>query len=61
MQAGWEYVTQSPLKKDARSIAEDAVKKLKSPSVTPGKRDLILAPSNLWLTIHESVGHPLTH
>ena len=58
MQAGWEYVTKSPLKEDARRIAEDAVKKLKSPSVKPGKRDLILAPSNLWLTIHESVGHP---
>ena len=24
----------------------------------PGKRDLILDPTNLWLTIHESVGHP---
>lgn len=58
MQAGWEYVTKSSLQKDARRIAEDAVKKLKSPSVTPGKKDLILAPSNLWLTIHESVGHP---
>ena len=57
-QAGWEYVTASALKSDARRIAEDAVKKLKSPSVTPGRRDLILAPSNLWLTIHESVGHP---
>jgi TldD protein len=34
------------------------VEKLRSPSVTPGKRDLILAPTNLWLTIHESVGHP---
>lgn len=58
MQAGWEYVTGSSLKKTARSLAEDAVKKLKSPSVTAGKKDLILAPSNLWLTIHESVGHP---
>jgi TldD protein len=58
MQAGWEYVTRSSIVKDARRIAEDAVQKLKSPSVTPGKRDLILAPSNLWLTIHESVGHP---
>jgi TldD protein len=58
MQAGYEYVTRSPLKASARTIAEDAVQKLKSPSVTPGRRDLILAPSNLWLTIHESVGHP---
>jgi TldD protein len=58
MQAGWDYVTGLPLKKNARAIAEDAVRKLKSPSVTPGKRDLVLAPSNLWLTIHESVGHP---
>lgn len=58
MQAGWEYVTKSALPQKARSIAEDAVTKLKSPSVKPGKRDLILAPSNLWLTIHESVGHP---
>lgn len=58
MQAGYEYVTASSLKAEARKLAEDAVKKLKSPSVTAGKRDLILAPSNLWLTIHESVGHP---
>ncbi len=57
MQAGWEYVTSSPLQKSARRIAEDAVRKLRSPSVTPGKRDLVVAPSNLWLTIHESVGH----
>jgi TldD protein len=26
--------------------------------VEPGSRDLVLHPSNLWLTIHESVGHP---
>lgn len=58
MQAGWEYVTKCSIPRDAKRIAEDAVKKLKAASVTPGKRDLILAPSNLWLTIHESVGHP---
>jgi TldD protein len=58
MQAGWEYVEQAPLLKDARRIAEQAVEKLRSPSVVPGKRDLILDPSNLWLTIHESIGHP---
>ncbi|MBX3228764.1 MAG: TldD/PmbA family protein [Labilithrix sp.] len=58
MQAGWEYVTMCSIPKTARSLAEDAGKKLKAASVTPGKKDLILAPSNLWLTIHESVGHP---
>jgi TldD protein len=58
MQGGWEMVENSSLIADARRIGEDAVAKLKAASVTPGKRDLILAPSNLWLTIHESVGHP---
>jgi TldD protein len=57
-QAGWEYVEAAPLVADARRIAEQAVEKLKAPSVTPGKKDLILDPSNLWLTIHESIGHP---
>ena len=57
-QAGWEYIEQSSLVADARRIGEEAVQKLKSPSVQPGKRDLILSPSNLWLTIHESIGHP---
>jgi TldD protein len=58
MQAGWEYVTGASLLPDVRKIAEDAAEKLAAPSVVPGKKDLILAPSNLWLTIHESVGHP---
>jgi TldD protein len=57
-QAGWEYVEGSSLLADAPKVAEDALEKLGASSVEPGKRDLILAPSNLWLTIHESVGHP---
>jgi len=31
--------------------------KLGSPSVTVGRYDLVIAPTNLWLTIHESIGH----
>lgn len=58
MQAGWEYVEQAPLVKDARRIGEEAVQKLRAPSVEAGARDLILSPSNLYLTIHESIGHP---
>ena len=57
-QAGWEYVESLPLVADARRVAEQAVEKLKAPSVDAGKRDLILEPTNLWLTIHESIGHP---
>ena len=56
-QGGWEYVETAPLVADARHIAELAVEKLKAPSVTPGKRDLILEPTNMWLTIHETIGH----
>ena len=44
---------------DAAAAARDARAKLKAPSVKPGKYDLALDPSNLFLTIHESVGHPL--
>ncbi|HEY5924353.1 MAG TPA: TldD/PmbA family protein [Kofleriaceae bacterium] len=58
LQAGWEYVERAPLVADARMVAERAVEKLKAPSVAPGKRDLILDPTHLWLTIHESIGHP---
>jgi TldD protein len=43
---------------DARLGAAQAGEKLKAKSVEPGKYDLILDPSHLWLTIHESVGHP---
>ncbi|WP_323792397.1 TldD/PmbA family protein [Nocardioides sp.] len=60
---GWEYL---------RSVAEGGVydwdaelaevpdlldEKLKAPSVQGGTYDLVIHPSNLWLTIHESIGH----
>ena len=44
---------------DATAAARDARAKLKAPSVKPGKYDLVIDPSNLFLTIHENVGHPL--
>jgi len=31
--------------------------KLAAPGVQAGRYDLVIDPSNLWLTIHESVGH----
>ena len=38
--------------------AEQAKEKLKAKSIVPDNYDLVLDPTNLWLTIHESVGHP---
>ncbi|WP_460669773.1 TldD/PmbA family protein [Larkinella ripae] len=44
---------------DITAAAKQAKQKLTAKSVEAGKYDLVLDPSHLWLTIHESVGHPL--
>jgi TldD protein len=54
---GWEYVPKLNIGENAARIAEESVEHLKAPPVKPGKRDLVLLPSNLFLTIHESIGH----
>jgi TldD protein len=54
---GYEYVRQHDWVKEATQAGEEAVMKLKAKPVEPGKYDLVLHPSHLWLTIHESVGH----
>ena len=43
---------------DARLAGTEVGQKQAAKSVEPGKYDLVLDPSNLWLTIHESTGHP---
>ena len=45
------------LVENARRIREEVIEHLNAPPVTPGKKDLVLLPSHLWLTIHESIGH----
>lgn len=56
--AGWEYVPRMNLIENAQRIREEVLEHLAAPAVTPGKKDLVLMPSHLMLTIHESVGHP---
>ena len=55
---GYEYLDQYPWLKEAEQAGHDAVEKLRARPVTPGRYDLVLDPTHLWLTIHESVGHP---
>ena len=53
------YKLRYDMLEDAALAAKQAKEKLTAKSVTPGKYDLVLDPSHLGLTIHESVGHPL--
>ena len=55
---GWEYVESLNLPGNAERWASLADEKLTAKPVAPGRYDLILDPTNLWLTIHESIGHP---
>ncbi|TVP56557.1 MAG: TldD/PmbA family protein [Gemmatimonadales bacterium] len=55
---GWEHVVDSDLVGLAPRFAEDAVEKLSARSVEPGLYDLILLPSHLGLTLHETIAHP---
>jgi TldD protein len=55
---GYECMESHPWLDEARQAGEDVVAKHTARTVEPGKRDLILLPSHLWLTIHESIGHP---
>ncbi len=56
---GWEYALGTGWDWDAElaRIPELLAEKMRAPSVEPGAYDLVVDPSNLWLTIHESVGH----
>ncbi len=55
---GWEWVQQQDLINNARQWGEQASEKLKAKPVEVGRYDLLLHPSHLWLTIHESIAHP---
>ena len=57
---GWEAVAGDDVWDWSTELAELPTllaEKVKAPSVTAGPTDLVIDPSNLWLTIHESIGH----
>ena len=56
---GCEYLTGTGWDWDAElaELPELLAAKLTAPSVQAGYYDVVIDPSNLWLTIHESIGH----
>ena len=48
---GWDWEA------ELSELPDQLAERLAAPSVEPGRYDLVIHPSNLWLTIHESVGH----
>ena len=56
---GWEYLTGSTFDwaGELTRMPELLAEKAKASSVEPGRYDLVVDPTNLWLTIHESIGH----
>ncbi|MEO7455824.1 MAG: TldD/PmbA family protein [Gemmatimonadaceae bacterium] len=55
---GYEHVRDAKLVENAPRWAQEAVQKISAKPVEVGRYDLVLHPSHLWLTIHESVAHP---
>ncbi len=57
---GWEALAGDDVWDWTAELAELPTllaEKTKAPSVIAGPTDLVIDPSNLWLTIHESIGH----
>jgi TldD protein len=48
---GWDFAA------ELAELPDLLAAKLAAPTVEPGRYDLVIDPSNLWLTIHESIGH----
>ncbi|GLP74794.1 modulator of DNA gyrase [Mycobacterium antarcticum] len=60
MARGWEFVAGNEVwdwSTELAGLPSLLAEKTKAPSVVAGPTDLVIDPSNLWLTIHESIGH----
>ncbi len=64
---GWEYLTGAGADvggarawdwdTELAQLGDHLAEKMSAPSVEAGRYDLVIHPTNLWLTIHESIGH----
>jgi predicted Zn-dependent protease len=58
-QGGLERLAANALLDDAERVASEAIALCEAPECPSGHLDLLLLPSQMTLTIHESIGHPL--
>lgn len=55
---GWEWTkTGWGFEERAARLPAQLAEKLAAPTIEPGTYDLVIHPTNLWLVIHESIGH----
>ena len=55
---GWEYSREHwDWDAELAALPSRLAEKVQAPGIEPGRYDLVIDPTNLWLTIHESVGH----
>lgn len=57
LNAGYQMIEEAALLEEATRVGEEAVAQLKGVPCPVGKKDLILHPTHLCLTMHESIGH----
>ena len=58
-QIGMESLDENRMMEDSQRVGEEAVELLTAQECPTGTMDLMLAPDQMMLQIHESVGHPL--
>jgi len=58
-QGGLELLETANFDRVGLKLSEEAVELLSAPNCPSGKMDLLLAPDQMMLQIHESIGHPL--
>ncbi len=58
-QGGLEIIDQVGFRTAAPRISSEALELLSAPNCPTGKMDIVLAPDQMILQIHESIGHPL--
>ncbi len=56
--AGYEFIRGLDLAHRAEALADEAVALLSAPQCPSGRQTIVLHPSQLYLQVHESCGHP---